>query len=114
MTVVTEILELLESMAVVVVVAYLLTRTRWFGDIVGGKLGWRERAYLIVIFGALSIWGTLSGVDVLGGVANTRDLGPALGGLVGGPVVGLGAAVIGAVQRLLMGGFTALPAPWRP
>lgn len=109
MTVVTEILELLESMAVVVVVAYLLTRTRWFGDIVGGKLGWRERAYLILIFGALSIWGTLSGVEVLDAVANTRDLGPALGGLVGGPIVGLGAGLIGAVQRLLMGGFTAAP-----
>lgn len=109
MSVVLEIIELLESMAVVVVVAYLLTRTRWFADIVGGTLGWRERAYLIVIFGALSIWGTLSGVEVLGGVANTRDLGPALGGLVGGPIVGLGAGVIGAVQRLLMDGFTAVP-----
>ena len=48
-------------------------------------------------------------MDIIGAIANTRDLGPALGGLIGGPVVGIGAGLIGGVQRLSMGGYTAVP-----
>ena len=55
---------------------------------------------------------------IIGGIANTRDLGPALGGLLGGPVVGIGAGLIGGVQRLAMGGFdgraVGARAPWPP
>ena len=48
-------------------------------------------------------------MDINGAIANTRDLGPALGGLIGGPVVGIGAGLIGGLQRLAMGGYTAVP-----
>jgi phosphoserine phosphatase RsbU/P len=103
------VIELVKSMAVVIVVAYLFTRTKTYHAVMDRRLAWKGRLLLIVIFGAFSIWGTLAGVEILGGIANTRDLGAALGGLLGGPVVGLGAGLIGAVQRLAMGGFVALP-----
>ena len=102
-------IELVKSMAVVIVVAYLFTRTKTYREVMDRRLGWKGRVLLIVIFGAFAVWGTLAGVEILGGIANTRDLGAALGGLLGGPVVGLGAGLIGAVQRLAMGGYVALP-----
>jgi sigma-B regulation protein RsbU (phosphoserine phosphatase) len=103
------IVDLIKAMAVVIVVAYLLTRTRLYRQVIERRFTWTGRTVLILLLGVFSIWGTLAGVEVLGGIANTRDLGPALGGLLGGPIVGLGAGVIGAVQRLTMGGFTAVP-----
>ncbi|MEI6451663.1 MAG: SpoIIE family protein phosphatase [Actinomycetes bacterium] len=101
--------ELIKSMAVIIMVAYLFTRTRLYRQVLDRRLSRQGRVFLILIFGAFSIWGTLAGVEILGGIANTRDLGPALGGLLGGPIVGLGAGLIGAAQRLTMGGFTAVP-----
>jgi phosphoserine phosphatase RsbU/P len=102
-------IELAKSMAVVIVVAYLFTRTKTYREVLGRRIGWKGRLLLILIFGAFSVWGTLAGVEILGGIANTRDLGAALGGLLGGPLVGLGAGLIGAAQRLAMGGFVAVP-----
>ncbi len=103
------VIDLVESMAVVIVVAYLFTRTKLYQQVLDRRLGQQGRLLLILIFGAFSVWGTLSGVDVNGAIANTRDLGPALGGLLGGPIVGIGAGLIGGLQRLSMGGWTAVP-----
>ena len=103
------VIELVKSMAVVIVVAYLFTRTKTYREVMDRRLGWKGRVLLVVVFGAFSVWGTLAGVEILGGIANTRDLGAALGGLLGGPLVGLGAGLIGGVQRLAMGGFVAVP-----
>ena len=102
-------IELTKSMAVVIVVAYLFTRTKTYREVMDRRLGWKGRVLLIVVFGAFAVWGTLAGVEILGGIANTRDLGAALGGLLGGPLVGLGAGLIGAAQRLAMGGYVAVP-----
>jgi len=103
------LIDLVKSMAVVVVVAYLFTRTRTYHQVLDKRLRWKGRVLLIAIFGAFSVWGTLAGVEILGGIANTRDMGAALGGLLGGPIVGIGAGLIGGLQRLSMGGFVALP-----
>lgn len=43
-----------------------------------------------------------------GAIINVRDLGPLVGGLACGPVVGLSAGLIGAAFRFSEGGFTAL------
>ncbi len=48
-------------------------------------------------------------MDIFGAVANVRDLGPMVAGLIGGPIVGLGAGLIGGLHRLTMGGFTCIP-----
>ncbi len=103
------LVELVKSMAVVIVVAYLFTRTKLYLRVMEQRLTRQGRLLLTLIFGAFSIWGTLAGVPILGGIANTRDMGAALGGLVGGPLVGLGAGLIGGVHRLSMGGYVALP-----
>ena len=64
---------------------------------------------LAVIFGSISIISTYTGVRAQGAIVNTRVIGVLAAGLLGGPYVGMGAAVIGAAHRYLfdIGGFTA-------
>ena len=69
-----------------------------------------SRAALAVIFGLVSIFSTYSGVRAQGAIVNTRVIGVLAAGLLGGPYVGIGAAVIGGLHRYLfdIGGFTAV------
>jgi len=63
----------------------------------------------MVIFGTISIFGTYSGIEFFGAMANVRDLEPMVAGLIGGPVMGIRAGLIGGLYRLSLGGFTAVP-----
>jgi phosphoserine phosphatase RsbU/P len=99
-------LVLIQLMGVIILVAYLLTRSRIFPEILDGKPTLRTQVILIVLFGALSIYGTLSGIEVEGAFINVRDLGPLVAGLLAGPYVGVAAGLIGAAFRLSLGGFT--------
>lgn len=70
---------------------------------------WLKWAIGIIVFGAMSICGTLFGVSFDGPIMNARDFGPLAGGLWFGPVIGIGAAVIGAVFRFTIGGASVVP-----
>lgn len=105
-TILSSLLVLLQLICVIIVVAYLLTRSRIFLEVLDGHPAVKTQLILILVFGALSIYGTISGVEFMGAIVNVRDLGPMLGGLLGGPVVGVGAGLIGAAYRLTLGGFT--------
>ncbi|BDZ67983.1 LytS/YhcK type 5TM receptor domain-containing protein [Methanobacterium ferruginis] len=101
--------DLVEKVCVIIVIAYLLSRLKYFTEVLEGKLTFKNQVILILIFGAISIYGSYSGFEIFGAVANVRDLGPMVAGLVGGPIVGLGAGLIGGLHRLTMGGFTCIP-----
>jgi sigma-B regulation protein RsbU (phosphoserine phosphatase) len=107
--IVNTLISLIKSMCVVVVVAYLMTRSKFYREILNKKLTFDNLTCLIMACGLFSIYGTLSGINIVGAYANIRDLGPAIAGLVGGPVAGLGAALIGAIHRYSLGDVTALP-----
>lgn len=100
------VVTLINSMAVISVIAYILSRSRFYDDLLQKKVTWKSRLLIILVFGLLSIYGTLSGFKFMGALANTRDLGPALAGLFAGPIAGVGAGLIGAIHRYSMGGFT--------
>jgi sigma-B regulation protein RsbU (phosphoserine phosphatase) len=102
----SSLLVLLQLICVIIVVAYLLTRSRIFPEVLDGSPSIKTRIILILVFGTLSIYGTISGVEFMGAIVNVRDLGPMLAGLLGGPWVGLGAGLIGAAHRMTLGGFT--------
>lgn len=102
-------LELLQVACVIVVAAYLITRSRYFSELIEGRASWKTLAILAIFFGAFSIYGCLSSINVMGGLINVRDLGPMVGGLLGGPLVGVGAGLIGGTFRMAQGGFTAVP-----
>jgi sigma-B regulation protein RsbU (phosphoserine phosphatase) len=88
------IIRLTGNIAVVSVVAYLITRTRIYSEIINGKLTLNGKLFMIAIFGAFSVYGA-----ALGGAANIRNLGPMMAGLVGGPIVGFCSALFGATYR---------------
>jgi sigma-B regulation protein RsbU (phosphoserine phosphatase) len=99
---------LLQMICVIIVFAYLLTRSRLFTEVLGGHPSVKTQVLLTLIFGIISIYGTVSGVEVLGAIINVRDLGPMVAGLTCGPIVGLGAGLIGAAYRMSLGGFTVI------
>ena len=69
-----------------------------------------EQLCLGLIFGLLSISGTYTGLSLQGAVVNTRVVSTLAAGLVGGPLPGLCAGLMGGVHRLLYDpdGFTSL------
>jgi sigma-B regulation protein RsbU (phosphoserine phosphatase) len=104
------LIDLIKSMSVVIVLAYIMTRTRVYASIVSAtKVTLKQTAVLIAVFGLFSIFGTLGGIDVMGAIANIRDLGPAIAGLIGGPLAGVGAGLVGGIHRFFLGGITYIP-----
>ncbi len=101
-----DLLVLVQMICVIVVVAYLLIRQRIFTDVLDCHPTVKAQVLLTLIFGALSIYGTMSGITVLNAPINVRDLGPMVAGLTCGPFVGLGAGLIGAAYRMTLEGFT--------
>ncbi len=100
---------LLNSASDAVVAAYILTRTPYFKQTLNKNNDFRSSLFLIVFFGLFSVFGTLSGFKIDNAVANTRYIAPVIAGLIGGPVVGFGAGLIGGIHRFAYGGYTAFP-----
>jgi sigma-B regulation protein RsbU (phosphoserine phosphatase) len=101
------LLELIKNMAVLIVFAYILTRTRFYSSVMlEEKPTFRQILYLVIICGLFSVYGTLSGIKIGGAIANIRDLGPMIAGLIGGPWAGLAVGLIGGIHRFFTGGFT--------
>lgn len=105
-SILTQLNVLIQLMCVIIVAAYLLTRSRIFARILDGHATVSDRIILVLLFGGLSVYGSASGIDFMGSMVNVRDLGPMLAGLLAGPWVGLGAGLIGAAYWLTMGGLT--------
>ena len=105
---ISTLLSLINSVTVIIVIAYFLTRSQIFQRVLEKNMTGKDRLLMVLIFGLFSIYGTLSGFRILGGIASIRDLGPTVAGLLGGPLVGMGAGIIGGIHRYLQGGFTAV------
>ncbi len=88
----------------------IITKIKTFQRVAIKKASWRDTLIFILIFGGFSIFGTYVGIRLPdGAIMNIRDLGPMIAGLVGGPLAGLGAGLIGGVHRYFLGGFTSIP-----
>lgn len=114
----------LERIGTVIAVAFLLTRVPFFRRLISkGEITWREKFYLVAVFGLFGILGTYMGIPVeprgfvieYGGpvsqqqaIANSRVVGAFVAGLLGGPWVGLLAGLLAGVHRYFLGGFTCL------
>lgn len=103
------LLDLIEKICVILVIAYLISRTKFFQEILDKKFTKKNMFLIILVFGALSIFGSYSGIVIDGTMGNVRDLGPMIAGLVGGPIAGMGAGLIGGLYRyFFIGGFTTV------
>ena len=105
---------LFEILCVIVVFASLFIRSRFFNEVFEHRPTWATQIIIIIFFGIMSIFGTLSGLSIYGAVVNVRDLGPMAAGLLCGPYVGIGSGIIGGLFRFAQGGpymWTGLSAP---
>lgn len=105
---------LFEILCVIIVFASIFMRSRFFNEVFEHHPTLVTQVLLMVFFGILSIFGTLSGLSIYGAVVNIRDLGPMAAGLLCGPYIGLGSGIIGGLFRFAQGGpyiWTGLSAP---
>lgn len=105
---------LFEILCVIIVFASLFMRSRYFNEVFERHPAWTTQILLMVFFGIMSIFGTLSGLSIYGAVVNVRDLGPMAAGLLCGPTIGIGSGIIGGLFRFFQGGpymWTGLSAP---
>ncbi|MDE3837852.1 sensor histidine kinase [Bacillus methanolicus] len=114
---------MLERVGILIIMAFLLSRMKSFRQIVHNEHRFKEKMILIAIFGTFGVISNYTGVEIEeglissrswqtdvhydGALANTRIMGVAIGGLLGGPLVGLGGGLIAGLHRLTLGGFTA-------
>jgi two-component system sensor histidine kinase LytS len=114
---------MLERVGLLIIVAFLLSRMKSFRQVIHNEHGLTAKVTMIVIFGIFGIISNYTGVAIGHGmiasqnwvtdiyrtnaIANTRIMGVAIGGLLGGPIVGIGVGLIAGLHRLYLGGFTA-------
>lgn len=104
-TIDTLTMSVINTACVMMVIAYLVIRTGTNLDMLEKTARKKDIAILIVLFGFFSIYAGTNAIPVNIGIVSLRHSGPIIGGLVGGPVVGLGAGLIGAADRLFQGGL---------
>lgn len=89
------------------VVAYLLGRNRRAMEMAMQPVSWYSWIMFTTVFSLLSIISSYYGTRIDGALASTRIVGTLMGGIIGGPWVGLSVGIIGALHRYNLGGFTA-------
>ncbi|MDV6379484.1 sensor histidine kinase [Sporosarcina sp. GW1-11] len=114
-----------ERVGMIVAVAFLLTRFRFFQNMVHQDLlDRRQELTAILFFGLFGIFGTYFGVALDmqtfhfenmswqlttdEAIANSRVIGVVVAGLLGGYRLGIGAGLIAGIHRMSLGGFTAI------
>lgn len=102
---------LLLNFGLLVLIATMLTmlpvvRSMLFED----KHSIGSHVALSLVFGLISICSTYTGVKTQGAIVNTRVISVLAAGLLNGPYVGIGTALIGGLHRYLfdIGGFTSI------
>lgn len=116
---------LFERMGILLTLAFILTRIPLFRQLLDRELHWGTSIAFSVMFGLFGVAGTYAGVVVSEDgyspafwifllsdeeiIANSTLVGVVIGGLLGGPLVGLGAGVIAGFHVYEMGGFAAAP-----
>ena len=109
MTMVQLFINLIGRLGIFAIILVFLMRFEVVKKLLTGKASRYEKLVLSAIFGAFGIVGTYMGVPVQNAIANSRVVGVALGGILGGPLVGFTAGMIAGGHRFLIdtGGFTA-------
>lgn len=104
-------MSLAEHFGLISAVAFILLSTRTLQRMIARELTVQDKIALILFFGAFGIFGTYDGDPIQGVVANLRGISMILAGLIGGPVVGIGAGLIAGGHRFFMDmdGFSSLP-----
>lgn len=95
----------------IVTLAFILSQIGMFQKILAKKkFDSVDKLILTIVFGGIGIIGTFVGLEVSGAIVNSRVIGIFVGGLLGGPVVGIASGILAGSHRYLIdiGGFSAL------
>jgi two-component system, LytTR family, sensor histidine kinase LytS len=92
-------LDLLERLGILAVLFFLMMRFELFRRLLTGHTTGREKLFHAGYFGLAAIFATYYGFPVHGAIANLRTVPVAIGGILGGPLVGLSAGVIAGAHR---------------
>ncbi|MDQ0337975.1 two-component system sensor histidine kinase LytS [Caldalkalibacillus uzonensis] len=123
---------LLERIGMLLIAAFIITRMPSIKYLLERELNWKTAATYSLFFGLFGIGGVLAGVSIYDGqiirplwlptfdqhvaLAHSGTVGVVMAGLLGGPVVGLGAGALTGLFLLLMGGISgqayAIAAPF--
>ncbi|WP_432452041.1 MULTISPECIES: LytS/YhcK type 5TM receptor domain-containing protein [unclassified Agarivorans] len=95
-------------MSVFLVIAYLLSKTPAFLPLSNLSPRLPNAFTIYCLFSVFCILGSYFGLGIDDAIANTRAVGAVLGGLFGGPILGLLVGLTGGIHRYSMGGFTDL------
>ena len=98
---------LLGNVCIPAMVAYLVGRNKRFRQYILAPLTLRSAIVFTVVCGLLAIVSSYYGTRIHGALASTRIVGVLIGGIIGGPWVGLATGSIGGLHRYSLGGFTA-------
>ncbi len=94
------IISLVNNLAFILIAAYLVTRTKLYTEIILEKrLTLKNGLFLSVVFGFFAIYADYGAFIDGKSLISLRDLGPEIAGLIGGPLAGLGAGLIGGIHR---------------
>jgi two-component system, LytTR family, sensor histidine kinase LytS len=105
------IIALVQQAGLIIIISLLLSRLTIFTRIVRRtKRKPGDYLFPVMVLGGLGIIGTYTGVPIQGALANARMVPVFIGGLLGGPVVGVLAGLIAGFHRWAfdIGGFTAV------
>lgn len=101
---------LINRVAIIILLAFFMSKIGLFRKLISKQdINVKDKILLSFIFGIYGIIGTYTGIPISGAIANARVVGVFVGGLLGGPFVGVLSGIIAGGHRYLIdiGGFTA-------
>ena len=107
-TMLSFIVPMLVMVGAVSLLLYLLLRAGVLPWMVRNVHRWKGAVVCLLLFSAISILGTVGGVEYNGVIINFRDFGPMMAGLLGGPITGGLVGLVGGIFRYGLGGWSAL------
>jgi LytS/YehU family sensor histidine kinase len=100
---------LTEKMCVIAALAFVLSRVGWFRKVLVQDMKRGRKIGLMVIMGIISAFGFRLGIEIDGHFIGTQHIGAVVAGLIGGPLIGLGAGAISSFFGFfLLGGINIL------
>lgn len=100
----------IKAVAILGVFAYLITKSDSLQRALLMIPNKKDKIFLIVFFGFLSILGSFLGDEIFNGVRiESSMIGPIVGGIIGGPIVGIPAGIIGGTYNYFMNSVMSLP-----
>ena len=100
------IVEIINTACVMLVVTYLLSHTKFYWDLLEKNKSKKNIFYLSLLLTCFSLYASFNNMYIEGSFLGLGHVSPILGGLIGGPWVGLIVGSLAAMDRFLIGGFS--------